>query len=190
MKRRTTLVLGLGNDLISDDGFGPAVACSCRALLADHPDVTVEAASVAGLNLLDLLQGHDRALIVDVVQTGTAEPGTLTEWPVARASAGRTLGGSHQTDLVTTLALGRSLGYPLPDSITLLVAEAEDLLTVCERLTPAVATSVPIAAEMARRWVETGALSGMDRRADWTDRVPAPVKTGTWSDSEGRADEP
>ena len=165
MERQGTLVLGLGNDLISDDGFGPAVACICRTLLANRPDVVVEAASVAGLNLLDLLSGHTRALIVDVVQTGASEPGTLIEWPVERASAGRTLGGSHQTDLLTTLALGRSLGYALPDSISLLVAEAEDLLTVHEGLTPAVAISVPIAAEMARFWVETGALPATDRHA-------------------------
>lgn len=168
MSQDGALVLGLGNDLISDDGFGPAVAMLCSSLLADRPDVKIEAASVAGLNLLDLLCGHDRALIVDVVQTGAAAPGTLAEWPVERASAGRTLGGSHQTDLLTTLALGRSLGYELPAAITLLVAEAEDLLTVREEMTAAVAASVPIAAEMARRWVETGALldSGAAGRAD------------------------
>lgn len=177
MERRATLVLGLGNDLISDDGFGPAVADRCRELLADRSDVAVEAASVAGLNLLDLLAGHDRALIVDVVQTGAAEPGTLIEWPVDRASAGRTLGGSHQTDLLTTLALGRSLGYDLPASITLLVAEAEDLLTVREALTPAVAGSVPIAADMARRWVETGALPPSIAWRDGTD-IPAAAGSG------------
>ncbi len=140
----------------------------CRARIgADGPAWPSKTASVAGLNLLDVLAGHDRVLIIDVVQTGRAVPGTLIEWPIERASAGRTLGGSHQTDLATTIALGRALGHELPESIRLLVAEAEDLLTVREGLTRDVAAAVPIAAEMARVWVETGALPATAaRRSD------------------------
>jgi hydrogenase maturation protease len=158
VNRPSALVLGLGNDLISDDGFGPAVAARCRPDLADRPGITVEEASVAGFHLLDLLTGYDRALIVDVVQTGAAHPGTLLAWPVERASAGRTLGGSHQTDLLTTLTLGRALKVPLPGSIDLLVVEAEDLLTVREGLTEDVEAAVPRAVEMVRHWVECGRL--------------------------------
>jgi hydrogenase maturation protease len=158
MSRGRALILGLGNELVSDDGFGPAVAARCRPLLENRPDVVVQDASVAGFHLLDLLSGFDRALLVDVVQTGSSEPGTLREWPVESASKARTLGGSHQMDLATTLALGRALGQNLPARIDLLVAEAKDLLTVREGLTCEVEAVVPLAAWMARQWVEHGVL--------------------------------
>lgn len=155
--RPSTLVLGLGNELVSDDGFGPAVARSCLALFSGEREVAVESAGVAGFNLLDLLQGRERVLIVDVVQTGEHPPGTVLEWPLARAGAGRTLGGSHQCDLSTTLSLGRQVGYALPAEIKLLVAEAEDLLTIREELTPALAAAVPQAVERVRAWVRLAA---------------------------------
>jgi hydrogenase maturation protease len=149
----------LGNDIISDDGFGPAVARSCRPVFESRPDVAVEEASVAGFHLLDILVGFRRVLIVDVVRTGTHAPGTLLSWPLDRASAGRTLGGSHQTDLATTLTLGRSLGVELPEIVEILVAEVKDLETIREGLGPEVADAVPQAVVLVQMWVESGALA-------------------------------
>jgi hydrogenase maturation protease len=147
------LILGLGNDLVSDDGFGPAVVARCRGPEFERPDLVVEEASVAGFHLLDLMQGYARVLLVDVVMTGRYPPGTLLEWPLAAAGSGRTLGGSHQMDLVTTLTLGGRLGMSLPTEITLLVAEAQDLLTVREELTPELYAALPRAEQMVRDWI-------------------------------------
>jgi hydrogenase maturation protease len=158
MDRPAAVVLGLGNDLLTDDGFGPAVAAACLRELAGDPSVQVRSASVAGFHLLDLLAGFDRALIVDVVQTGTRPAGTILECPLEKASAGRTLGGSHQMDLATALSLGRRVGLPLPSTVRLLVAEAKDLETFCEALSPELAAAVPLAAARVRQWVETGDL--------------------------------
>jgi hydrogenase maturation protease len=155
------LILGLGNDLISDDGFGPAVASACREPFQGRADVSVEAAPVAGFHLLDLLSGRKRVLIVDVVQTGARPPGTLLEWPIQASAAGRTLGGSHQADLPATLEFGRRLGYDLPDAITLLVVEAEDLVTLREELTPEVAAAVPRAVSLALEWAGRGKLAAL-----------------------------
>jgi len=165
MESPGALVLGLGNDLVADDGFGPVVARECRCHLGDRGDVAVEEGSVAGLRLLDLLSGYRRVLILDVVQTGRVPPGTLLEWPLPQSARAWTLGGSHQCDLLTTLALGRSLGFALPEEVALLVAEAADLQTVREELTPEVAAAVPRARALV---------------ADWLDR------TGSFSDSGGR----
>jgi hydrogenase maturation protease len=97
-------------------------------------------------------------LILDVVRTEQRPAGTLLEWPLEQAGAARCLGGSHQVDLPSALALGRLLGWPVPESVALLVAEAEDLATLHEGLTPAVAKAVREAADMAVRWVEEGTL--------------------------------
>jgi hydrogenase maturation protease len=152
----TTLVLGLGNDLVTDDGFGPAVARAAALRLQDLPDVRVMEASVAGFHLLDLLNGFERVLIIDVVQTGRHAPGTLLVLPPERASAGRTLGGSHQMDLTTALSFGRSVGYELSESITLLAAEAKDLLTIQEQMSPELSAVVPRATDLVCRWIEGG----------------------------------
>ena len=155
-----TLVLGLGNDLIADDGFGPAVARECTRALGVREDVIVEEAAAAGLRLLDLLSGYRRALILDVVRTGRAPAGTLFDWPVAASAAAWTLGGSHQCDLQTAISLGRALGFNLPEEVSLLVAEASDLVTIREELSPPVAAAVPLALELVAAWLNrTGPFS-------------------------------
>ena len=154
MPRADAIVLGLGNDLVADDGFGPAVARECRAVLADRAGVVVEEAAAAGLRLLDLLSGYRRALIFDVVQTGRVPAGTLLDWPLPRSAGAWTLGGSHQCDLLTALALGRALGNHLPDEVAVVVAEAADLETIRERLTPDVAAAVARARDLASEWLD------------------------------------
>ena len=62
---RTTLVLGLGNPFLSDDCVGLIVAREVEVALANYPGVEVCLASVAGLDLLDMLSGFDKALIMD-----------------------------------------------------------------------------------------------------------------------------
>jgi len=165
MARADVLVLGLGNDLVADDGFGPTVARECRVELSGRIDVVVEEAAAAGLRLLDLLSGFRRALILDVVQTGRVPPGTLLDWPLADSARAWTLGGSHQCDLMTALALGRRLGFELPAEIAVLVAEASDLTTIREELSPAVAAAVPRALELIADWLDRrGVFSGTGGR--------------------------
>ena len=54
--RARTLVLGMGNPILSDDGFGLVVAERLRELpLPD--EVQVAQSEVAGLRLLELMKG-------------------------------------------------------------------------------------------------------------------------------------
>jgi hydrogenase maturation protease len=148
-----TLILGLGNDLLTDDGFGPAVVAAARPLVERLPGVRVETAAAGGFRLLDVLAGADEVLIVDVVQTGLMPPGTVTWWPLADAASGWTLGAGHGMDLATTIEFGSAAGYRMPQRVELLVAEAGDLETIGERLTNEVQAAVPEAVCEVVRWV-------------------------------------
>lgn len=72
-----TLVLGMGNPILCDDGVGIRVA---RVLLEKPqlPDVTIEEFSLAGMDLLELLSGYDRAIIIDAIEADGAKPGVST----------------------------------------------------------------------------------------------------------------
>ena len=156
MTTQNRLILGLGNDLLTDDGFGPAVVAAARPLIGPRPGVRLETAAAGGFRLLDVLAGADDVLIIDVVQTGRMPPGTVTWWPLADASAGQTLGAGHGMDLATTLAFGAAAGYRMPRRVDLLVAEAGDLETISERLTPEVQAAVPEALREVAEWAASG----------------------------------
>ena len=70
-----TLILGMGNPILSDDAVGLRLAAELRGRLRDRPDlVRVEDCMVGGLSLLDLLAGFDRLIVLDSIKTagGTA----------------------------------------------------------------------------------------------------------------------
>lgn len=144
-----TVVLCLGNDVLSDDGVGWEVAAELERGGGLAPDVDVRRSALAGLYLLDALTGYDRAVVVDAIKTGGHEPGTVLSFPF---DALRTDEGPspHAVGLPAVVRLGRQSGVPLPDRIHIVAIEVEDMATVAEGLTPRVAAAVPAAADAVR----------------------------------------
>ncbi len=138
-----TLVLGLGNPLVSDDSVGLRVAAELKPLLADRPDVEVGEDYWGGLRLMERMIDFDRAIVVDAICTG-AVPGTIhrlkpDDMPTQKSAS------AHDVNLPTALEFGRRAGVHLPknENIELVAVEAEDILTFSERCTPAVEAAIP-----------------------------------------------
>ena len=71
-----TLILGLGNPIHCDDGVGNRVA-EILANKINGPEITVVETSVSGLDLLPLMTGYDRVIIIDAIQTQGGEVGKV-----------------------------------------------------------------------------------------------------------------
>jgi len=63
-----TLVLGIGNPFLGDDGIGFDIAQELARVIKDE-NVDVKDASLPGLNLLELIVGYDKAIIIDAIMT-------------------------------------------------------------------------------------------------------------------------
>lgn len=132
-------MLCLGNDLIADDGLGPAIA---RRLRERTPAVDAVESSLTGLGLLDELLGVERLVVVDAVVTGTAEPGAVRVVTESDVEVPR--GGSpHYIGLFEALDLGRALRLPVPEEVVLVAVEAGDLSTVGGDLSDDVRAALP-----------------------------------------------
>lgn len=73
---KKNLVLGVGNLLLRDDGIGIHAVRRLLETQALGDDVEVVDGGTAGLNLLSYLEGVDRLVIIDAVQTG-GPPGSI-----------------------------------------------------------------------------------------------------------------
>ena len=166
------LILCLGNDVLSDDGFGFAVADRLHEKYNVIEVADVSAVPIAGFALLDALDRRDHVLIVDTIQTRTSAPGTLLEYHAGQYTPSKNLTMSHQISLPHALALGRELGYTMPVQIDVLAVEAEDLETLEESLTPAVKASVEPAVEWIERWVFS--LPELHKERQYDNRIPQP----------------
>jgi hydrogenase maturation protease len=147
---RPTLVIGLGNPILGDDGVGWRVVEALEARLAVEDDarraageVEFDCVAVGGLSLMERLVGYDRVILVDSI-LGAAPPGTLTVGSLAETAcrlAGH-LDSAHDAPLTGALRAGRALGAHLPAEITVVGVAVQRVDTFGERLSAPVATAV------------------------------------------------
>jgi hydrogenase maturation protease len=142
-----TLVLGLGNPILSDDSVGCRVAMALQEKL-NTPDVDIKEASIAGLDFLDTLAGYDRTIIIDAIQTGRGEPGQIYRFGPEILSNTRHASSPHDVNLATALELGKKLNLSLPRDITIFAIEAADVTSFSEDCTPGVAQAIPECVDM------------------------------------------
>jgi|Deesub1362B_J571_1020462.scaffolds.fasta_scaffold00237_20 hydrogenase maturation protease len=124
---RRTLVLGIGNPLLTDDGAGiHAVNALKKQNLAD-----VEAREcVSDFDLLEALNGdYSRIIIVDVIKTG-GKPGTVYRAFLSNSS----VIFSHHLNLNMINNSDRD--------VILLAIEAEDIHSFSEKCTPEVERAI------------------------------------------------
>ena len=147
------LVLCLGNEVLTDDAFGPVVARRLGTMLDPCDRVEVIFAPVAGFSLLDLMHRRERVLVVDSIQTGNARAGTLHFFEMGQLTPSRNLTCSHQMSLPTALELGRKMGYEMPKQIDVLAVEVADVTTLGEMMTQVVEAAVEPALVEIETWV-------------------------------------
>lgn len=147
-----TLVLGLGNPILCDDGVGHYIARSLEEKL-DRPDVDVTQASVAGLDFLDLLTGYDKAIIIDAIQTRNGQVGKVYRLEPEAFDHTKNQSTPHHLNFATVLELGKRLNIPLPGKIVIYAIEVADVNTFSDRCTPEVAQAIPAVTGMVMREV-------------------------------------
>ncbi|GIV15919.1 MAG: protein frxA [Armatimonadota bacterium] len=119
-RKARTLVLALGNDLLGDDSVGLEAARQIAEQVDGSVDV-VESGE-AGLALLELLEGYERALLIDSVVTGRYPPGTILEFSPEQFR--RVIAPSpHYAGLPEVLEMARRLNLAFPKDIRILAME-------------------------------------------------------------------
>ena len=141
-----TLVIGLGNPILTDDGVGVRVAEEVSKHLPVDSDIEVTEVSIGGLTLMESMIGYDRVILIDALQLKESNPGTIHRLSLddLRAiSSTQHSASPHDTTLVTALEMGKQIGLNLPEEITIYAIEVENVLDFSEELTPAVAAALP-----------------------------------------------
>ena len=142
-----TLILGIGNPILCDDGVGIRVAREVSERIRD-PQITVAEAYHGGLFILDAVLGYDRVLLIDSIQTKEGTPGKVYRLCPSDLSFARHLSSPHQVNFITALELGKTLDLPMPERIDIIAVEAGEVNRFRERCTPEVEQAIPVAVEM------------------------------------------
>jgi hydrogenase maturation protease len=159
-----TLIVGLGNPILGDDGVGWKVATEVERLLPAPSQgvgpgmrVDVDCVSLGGLSLMEHLIGYQRAIVIDAIGTGQHPIGTAYHFrldDLYDPTSGHTT-AAHDVSLITALKIGRSLDAALPDRIDVVAIESPYVYEFTEELTPPVAAAVPQAVELVMDLLQT-----------------------------------
>jgi len=141
-----TLVVGLGNPILGDDGVGWRVIDELDEL--DHDEASLQQACVGGVSLMELLVGYRRAIIVDAIIDPDDVPGSVWCRPLSAVETrvASHLDSTHDAPLPAAIEAGRAMGADLPTDIEVvgIVIERGDVFG--EALSDDVAAAVPVAA--------------------------------------------
>lgn len=152
-----TLVVGLGNPILSDDSVGWRVVEALRQSLpgeqiAPGSPIKLTEACVGGLALAEMMVGYERVVVIDAMLTGSYAPGTVNHLELKDMPGTLNLASAHDTNLITALDTLRRYGAACPDdgAIQLVAIEALDVWTFSEQCSPQVEASIPVAAAIVR----------------------------------------
>jgi hydrogenase maturation protease len=135
----TTVIVGVGSSVLTDDAVGLFVARGLAGRFAGRDDVVVRENEEAGFTLLEDALGYDRMIVIDSIITG-AEPGTVFRFDIDELEETVHAGAPHGLNLATVIEFGRRQGLAVPGEVVVYAVEAEDTLTLGENLTPALAS--------------------------------------------------
>ncbi len=78
-RHNKTLVLGMGNPILGDDGVGVRIAQEVQVALPADAGVDVSEACVGGLSLMERMVGYDTVILVDALCTGSRASGRCAQ---------------------------------------------------------------------------------------------------------------
>ena len=141
-----TLVLGLGNSIMGDDGVGLRVAQEVRRCLRDRADVEVRECYAAGPTLLDFIVGYDGLVFVDSLVCD-APKGTILQPKREQLPDQPATIDAHGMGLVGVLNLGEGMGLHVPRKLSIVAIAVDPNPEFGESLSPEVEAAVPEAVE-------------------------------------------
>jgi len=158
---RPTIVLGLGNVLMSDEGLG---IHALRRLLASgrlDPEAQAIDGGTMGLELLSLAAGARRLLVIDAIDLDAA-PGELLRVDGEALAAMQGEGSAHSLGLGDLLLAMRMLGEQ-PEDVVVLGLQP-DRVSLGTATSEAVEQALPMLVEAALEQLDR--WQAIDRRAE------------------------
>jgi hydrogenase maturation protease len=137
-RNKNTLILGIGNDILTDDGIGPKLVMDLREELAPA-HVTFKTAATGGMDILELIKDYPRVIILDAIRTKDGIPGTVYFLTPSDFRETLHISSFHDISFLTALELAERLDIPIPDQIYIIAIEIVEDLTFSSEFSPPIA---------------------------------------------------
>jgi hydrogenase maturation protease len=178
LKNKNTLILGIGNSLLADEGAGIQVLDYLREHYTELTDVTLLDGGTLSFTLLPYIEDAANLIVVDAAELG-ADPGTIEVFQDVAMDrfAGRPRRSVHEVSLADLLSISQLTGT-LPANRALVAVQPQHIDWGSQLSRPVAAALPGIArrvADFAHLWAATG---NKNMAADIALAVPGRIGEG------------
>lgn len=159
-----TLILGMGNTLLSDDAVGILVKRLLELCLKNVNHLHFEETSWGGFRIIDLLKGFDYVVVVDAMKTGNCKPGTVKHLKINDFLPTLRFNSYHDINFITAVKLAEAMEEKMPSDIDIFTIEIIDNRTISFQLSKEVEDSISeCTKEILNRLSEKNIISDADK---------------------------
>jgi len=129
------LIIGLGNNWLSDDGIGIKLS-NDLAKSHNSPDFIYRESYNGGWELLDLIEGYKNVLFIDAIKEKGRHTGETEFLKFPEFKETMHLSHIHDSDFLTSISFGEKTGMALPENMYFFTIQIEDFLNFNKELSP------------------------------------------------------
>lgn len=126
------IIIGLGNDIVSDDRIGIDLARD----IAESLGIDLAESQAIHMGLLSEITGYDRLFIIDSIKTSKHPVGQLLHLSLQDVEKRTGNYSTHQVSLYDLILSGQAMGFEMPGYIEIYAVEINDNLTISEKMSP------------------------------------------------------
>lgn len=138
--KNKTLILGIGNDILTDDAIGPTL-CDDLKQTFGHLSIDFEKLNVGGLEILEFIQDYSTVIFIDAIKSQDSQVGDVNLYTPENFKETLHLSNLHDTNFITSLELGKSLDLTIPPNIYIVTIEIKEDMVFSEYFTEELAAS-------------------------------------------------
>jgi hydrogenase maturation protease len=140
--KKQILILGMGNDILTDDGIGPRLT-EDLARMMDNPDIHFNIACCGGLEIMEYIKGFDQVIFIDAIHTANGKPGDVYYFKPDDFRETSHLSCLHDITFLTALNLGSTLDMEMPSDLHIIAVEIIEDMEFSIEFTPPVREKYP-----------------------------------------------
>ncbi len=136
------LIMGLGNEILTDDGIGIKLVRDLEKRV-HKSSFDFKNASCGGLEIIEMMEGYKSMIMIDAIKTSGGIPGKIYHFTPSHFRQSMHVSNFHDISFITALKFGRESGLKLPDQINIIAIEIVEAMTFSDRLSSALEKKYP-----------------------------------------------
>ena len=129
------LVLGLGNDILSDDAIGPKLVSRLERN-ESLPGIDFKTVAVGGIEVIDLIKDYDKVVIIDAIKSKKGIPGTVYQFTPTDFKETLHISSYHDMSFLAALEFAKEMDLNSPEKIDIIAIEIVEDLVFSDEFSP------------------------------------------------------